>query len=253
MNRSIRAGAICGLQAWLVYGIVEFVLACAIPMLLQPGMEILGWQWRLIAMLFGFYALTGFALGGVSGMLLLGLFPQIVKHGSNRQYHLIAGLTLSLAFAANLFATKSMAPREYVWSTIALILAALAGWALFSNRRWSSVVVAKPLALSFLLLTFPWVSTALGGHSVAAKILGSTLAFGVIFVLAGWWYGRPSASALPMRRRAIAATSIAILLLTAVLIREGRSAVHANQSFEASAAGRCNVVLITVNSEKRFA
>jgi hypothetical protein len=237
----------------LVYGIVEFVLACAIPMLLQPGMEILGWQWRLIAMLFGFYALTGFALGGVSGMLLLGLFPQIVKHGSNRQYHLIAGLTLSLAFAANLFATKSMAPREYVWSTIALILAALAGWALFSNRRWSSVVVAKPLALSFLLLTFPWVSTALGGHSVAAKILGSTLAFGVIFVLAGWWYGRPSASALPMRRRAIAATSIAILLLTAVLIREGRSAVHANQSFEASAAGRCNVVLITVNSEKRFA
>jgi hypothetical protein len=178
----------------LVYGIVEFVLACAIPMLLQPGMEILGWQWRLIAMLFGFYALTGFALGGVSGMLLLGLFPQIVKHGSNRQYHLIAGLTLSLAFAANLFATKSMAPREYVWSTIALILAALAGWALFSNRRWSSVVVAKPLALSFLLLTFPWVSTALGGHSVAAKILGSTLAFGVIFVLAGWWYGRPSAS-----------------------------------------------------------
>ena len=90
-------------------------------------------------------------------------------------------------------------------------------------------------------------------RSIRAGAICGLQAFGVIFVLAGWWYGRPSASAQPMRRRAIAATSIAILLLTAVLIREGRSALHANQSFEASAAGRCNVVLITVNSEKRFA
>ncbi len=252
MNRSLRAGAICGLQAWLVYGIVKLVLACAIPTLLQPGVEILGWQWRLIAMLFGFYALTGLMLGGVSGMLL-GLFRQSAEYRSGRQHRLVAGLTISLAFTANLFGVKSMAPREYVWSTVAFTLVALTGWAFFSNRLWG-LVLGNPLVVSLLLLTFPWVSSAaLGGHSFAAKMLGSTVVFGIIFVLAGWWGGRPSASAQPMRRRAIAATSIAILLLTAVLIREGRNAVHANQSFEASAAGRCNVVLITVNSEKRFA
>lgn len=250
MNRSILAGAICGLQAWLIYGIVEFVLACGIPMLSQPGTEVLGWQWRLVAMLFGVYALSGLLLGGLGGALLA-LVRQPGDRRANMEHKLFTGLTLSVAFAANLFTVKLMARKEYVGLAVALLLAVLGARALVSNLPHRRLAfLANPWAMSLLLLTFPWVSSeALSGHSPLAKTVGSTLVFGVIIVMANWWRGRRSGAVHPMRRRAMAATSAVILLLmSGVLILEGRTAVGANKSFEGSVAGRCNVLLITMDT-----
>ena len=72
----LTIGAAWGAVAWLIYGAVELILSTGIQLWPFPAMEILGWQWRLIAMLMGAYAVIGLVVGAVGG-IVAGAAPQV--------------------------------------------------------------------------------------------------------------------------------------------------------------------------------
>ncbi|HLH41457.1 MAG TPA: hypothetical protein VKV74_00625, partial [Bryobacteraceae bacterium] len=69
LTAKLARGAAWGAVAWLIYGTVELILSSGIQLWRFPEMEILGWQWRLIAMLMAAYAAVGLALGAIAGLV----------------------------------------------------------------------------------------------------------------------------------------------------------------------------------------
>jgi arylsulfatase A-like enzyme len=249
LRQHILRGALYGLWAWLVYGIVEFVLACGVPVLFHPGVEILGWQWRLIAQLFGVYLLFGLIVGSAGGALLNWT-------GSRREnrfgidHEIIAVLTIAVAFVVNrLAAPPRLVLSDYIALAIAIMLAAAFVGALRS-RVWleRTSFLVNPFAISSLLLIVPWVNrTALINRSRIEKIGVSVLACGVIVVAAVSYHRLRSGRTGTVQRRAVIA-SAAILVLAAVLVSGMPPTIHATQAGQPTASSQCNVVLITMDT-----
>jgi hypothetical protein len=100
-------GAAWGAVAWVIYGAVELIVSAGVQLWRFPEMEILGWQWRLIAMLIAAYAAAGFVLGAIGGTLAPAA-PQV-----------FASLTIALAFLANLLHAWPPARPEAMASRVA--------------------------------------------------------------------------------------------------------------------------------------
>ena len=180
LRQHILRGALYGLWTWLVYGIVEFALACGIPLLFEPGVELLGWQLRPIALVFGVYATVGLVLGGASGAVLAWAGRRSKDGGSQELYQVTAALALTVAFAANLLTGRHLMLRDYFAIVITVLLAAsftrALAWSLWLKR---TAFLANPLAISLLLLTVPWV------NHVGLPYHSTTLKTGVSLVLLG--------------------------------------------------------------------
>jgi arylsulfatase A-like enzyme len=247
LRQNILTGATRGLLTWLVYGIVEFVLACGIPLLFVPGVELLGWQLRPIALLFGLYALFGTVLGVISGVLL----TWTDRHsGSSKSHETAAALTLVLAFVANLIPAWPLSPSEYFALAIAVMLAASFAGALASSV-WEEFTgfLANPWALSLLLLSVPWVNRiALVDHSTTLRVGVSLLLLGVILLLAALWYRLRSGRYEIVRRQAVLAGTASLLLLSAALFGGRTSIARADQNSGVQGSGKPNVVLITMDT-----
>ena len=248
LKRNIFTGIRCGLKVWLAYGVVEFVLTCAVPMLTRRDTILLGWQWRLIAAVFGVYAVFGIVLGGAGGALLswTGRHRQGSRAGD---YEIVAGLTLVLAFVVNLVPAWPLARSEYVALAIAVMLAAGFAGALASIvSRKHIVFLANPWTVGLLLLTWPWVSReAMLGYSVTLKTTVCLMLVSLIVgVSAVWdrWRLRPIAT---VGKRAVAAAAAVVLLLIAAGWRTTPT-VHATQSTGAASGGKYNVLLITLDT-----
>ena len=156
MKEGIRQGVCACLSAWLIYGLIEFTLAVAIPQLwLRPDVRLLKWQMPLLGALFGAYAGAGL-LSGILGGVLLGLR----RAGSpDRTYASWAGLILTLAFAVNLISAWPLARSEEIALAIAAALIVTFCCALISDD-WNKRVafLANPWTICLLLLAAPWVS-----------------------------------------------------------------------------------------------
>jgi arylsulfatase A-like enzyme len=244
LKRQILTGIRYGLRAWLAYGIVEFVLAYAIPVLFQRDVELLPWQWRPIGLVFGVYVLFGVALGSAGGILLA--WTERQRTGSHA---IMAALTFTAAFAVNLVAARPLNPSEYIAAAVALLLAAsFAGALAWTKWLERTAFLANPWALSLLLLTWPWVSHGgLGSHSRSVTTGASLVLFGGTVVLAAMWQRLRSGQIGLVGRRAVMA-SASILLLGMVLVSGTRCAVPAIQASDPSAGAKCNVLLITMDT-----
>jgi arylsulfatase A-like enzyme len=232
-----------------VYGIVEFVLACGIPILFQPEEEILAWQWRPIALLFTVYALFGLVLGGAGGVLLAWT-GRHKDSGGKTAHQITAALTLVVAFVANLILAWPLQASEYVALAIAVVLAA-SFVAAIASHVWLErmAFLANPWAVSLLLLTIPWVSrVALTFHSTALKTGVSLLLLGVILRLAALWPSLRSGQMGTLRRRAVVAGTAALLLLSGVMLSRRPWTVRANQTTRPVQSGKPNVILITMDT-----
>jgi arylsulfatase A-like enzyme len=249
MKQNILTGAKHGLWVWLVYGIVEFVLACGIPLLFQSDVEFLGWQLRPIVLVFSVYALFGLVLGGIAGAIVDGT-AQYGDTGSGKRHQVAAALTLIVAFVANLIPARPLAPSEYIALAIALTLGASFAGALISSV-WleRSAFLANPWAVSLLLLALPWINrVALVDHSTVLRTVVSVLLLGVVVTLAVLWHRLLSGRTELVRRPAVMAGIAALLFLSAAVLAGRTSIARANQDNGVRASGKPNVVLITMDT-----
>ncbi|HXM20939.1 MAG TPA: sulfatase-like hydrolase/transferase [Terriglobales bacterium] len=250
MRQKIGSGAACGLWTWLVYGIVEFALSCAIPLLAQPDVELLRWQWRPIALVFGVYVLFGIIVGGASGAVLAWTGRRKNGDGS-RRHQFAAALTLVLAFAANLARAWPLVASEYVALAIAVILGALfAGASVSSVWGERTAFLADPWKVSLLLLAIPWVNrVALIDHSTILRAAVSLLLCSMIVVLAALWHrlGLSRPKRVRWSAAAIAGTAT-VLLLSRALVPGSTPTVQANQDNSPARHEKPNVLLITMDT-----
>ena len=251
MKRHILTGIRCGLRAWLVYGVVEFMLVYAIPMWwFHPSAELLIWQWRPIALTFGVYLLFGIVLGAVSGVVIAWT-AQHINSGFARLHETAAALTLSVALMANLIPAWPLTSSEYIALIIAVVLAASFLAALVSSPwRDRAAFLANPWAVSVLFLVIPWVNHGpLADHSRILKAGVSLLLFGLVLLLAVLWQRLRSGHTDTLRRQeVVAAVTATLLLLSAVILSRKPSTVRANQETRSAQPGKPNVILITMDT-----
>ncbi|GEM_PF-304134 len=251
-NRSwktnIVGGAISGLRIWLVYGVVEFVLTCVVPMLAQRETTVPGWQWHLFGLVFGVYAMCGVFLGGAGGALVL--WTGMCKKSNPRSAHeIIAALTLVLAFVANGVLAWPPARSEYIALAMAVLLAGgFAGASASIISLKHVLVLANPWTVSLLLLAWPWVGNdMLHSYSVILRMTVFLVLVGLVVGLStisrSWRLGTIKRTLKP----AVTAGIATMLLLIGV----GKGKTHMVQETQISGlatGSRCNVVLITMDT-----
>src|SRR5215471_6603526 len=202
-------GAVYGLLAWLVYGIVEFALTCVYPLFASDS-EISSWQWRYIGEVFLLYAAAGLVFGAV----LAG-----VRRG-NSAYPALAGLSLVFAFIVNLIPAWPLARSENIALGIAIVLGTMLAAAAISPS-WHKRVgfLEGPWTITLLLLSGPWISRDwLHSSSGIVKALVSWSMLGAIVVCSWILWRFRSRYVASIARQALALGSVAVLLGIAVLL-----------------------------------
>lgn len=247
MKENILTGAKYGFLVWTVYGLVEFGLSCAIPLLVEPDVELLGWQLRPLALVFGVYMLVGVIVGGSSGVLRGWLGGR--KGDANQPHRFAAALTLAVAFAANLARAWPLAPSEDIALAIAVMLGVLFAGALVSSV-WQerAAFLANPAAVSLLLLSVPWVNrAALIDRSTIQRVAASVLMLAAVVTLAALWQRFRGSHTKTVRWRAAIAGTATVLVLSGALVSRITPTVKANNNGPAT-YGKPNVVLITMDT-----
>jgi hypothetical protein len=111
-------GALWGMIAWQVYGVVEYGATTLAPLVVYRPMVIAAWHWKLSLLLFGFYTLAGILTGGFAAVLFTALKRDESKKS---QLKTIGTLTLALAFLANLI-VGAPEPATLMFSAIVVAL-----------------------------------------------------------------------------------------------------------------------------------
>ena len=246
MKKSILEGALTGLWVWLAYGIVEFALSVGISKFLLTQAELLPWQWPLVALLFGVYAIMGLLLGAAGGVWL----ARKDRIPSREDHRRLGCLLLSAAFAVNLIVAWPPARFEI----IALVMTAALGATFCAAMRFPAwrrrtSFLASPVLFGLLLLVGPCVGTeALSNHSEAVSTaaclfaMGSVLGFAVFMQRV--FQKKP---AHPLRKAAVG-TMAAILLWTATLAPGTSPLGKTADSAASPASGKPNILLITMDT-----
>jgi hypothetical protein len=223
----------------MIDGAVELILSAGIQLWRFPEMEILGWQWRLIAMLMGTYVVIGAALGAIGGMMAPAA-PQI-----------FASLTIALAFLVNVLIGWPLARSEWIGLAIAAALCCVLGAAFYSERqRKRFQFLVNPWAASLLLLAAPWVSReALDSRpSAVAKTGLSFLLIACVAGLAAIWSRVRNGRAPALGSQA----ALAILGIgafgTVVEIAKRPAQVHVDAPAPAPGTKKPNILLITMDT-----
>jgi arylsulfatase A-like enzyme len=240
---SVLKGAARGLTTWLCYGAIEFILAYLLPRFWKPGLEIAPWQWPSLAVVFGVYAVAGALSGATGGALLF----RAGKSGEAENFEILAGLSLSAAFLANLGSAWPLARSEQIALGLAGILVALFLAALFSEAwRARGAYLANPLVLALLLLASPWISRDLLRDSGSlTKIGASLLSLAVIALIPLILRKFVPGNAIV---RKVATAAVAAPLLWAGLQALGLSPAIQAGPVPATPGKGPNVVLITMDT-----
>ena len=180
MLRAARSG----LYVWCVYGILEFLLSIVAPQVLTPELEILPWQWPLVASILAVYALVGVLLGCAGGVL-----TTWARRSSPELHKVWANLTLALAFLLNLLRAWPLARAEQMALAVAIMLVTIFAAAMVSDVwRIRVTPLANPWISSLLFLTVPWmIREVLRDRSDWMKMSVSMVAVVAILVLAASW------------------------------------------------------------------
>ena len=241
LKQEVWRTAIFGTLTWLVYGVFEF----AMSYWSHASLLVLNWQWKLLALLLGSYALLGCLLGAAIGTILPFTKHDTSRDNSGKRNQTAVALTLVLAFLLNLLRVWPLPRREYIASIVALSLAA-AFIAALASRKWLARTgfLADPWFLTALLLSSPWVSfESLARRSEFQRTAVSLLLIGCLLAAAVFWQRRRHQSVITQWIVLAAAMAIGC---AAVAVRQfpGLDTAHAGTL----APGRCNVVLITMDT-----
>jgi arylsulfatase A-like enzyme len=217
--------------AWLIYGVIELILSAGIQLWRFPEMEILGWQWRLIAMLMGAYAAIGLVWGAIGGMIAPAT-PQI-----------FASITLALAFLINLISAGPLARSEYIAVAVALLLVVA-----LPQKRFR--FLASPWTVSLLLLATPWVSRQVLDMRLSAVVKTglSLLLMAVVAGFAAIWSRVRNGRAPALGAQVVAAALVTGIFAAAVEIAERPGEVRVNKPAPAPGVKKPNVPLITMDT-----
>lgn len=252
LKQNILSGAAYGLLAWLAYGVIEFAFTCVIVRFFRPEAQLLTWQWPLVAMVFGLFAVGGLLLGAVGGVLL----SQIDRGSPRERYQSWAAITLVAGFVINLIAAWPLARSENIALGVGIAIIAVLTAALVS-KGWRQRVsfLASPWTVSLLLLASPWISReALYERSGLEKAASSILILAVIVGLARLANRfRPAAIATVAGQAAIgqaAMVCIAMLLLSMIARFSGRNipAEPTRAAVSGQPARLPNLILITMDT-----
>ncbi|HEY7335273.1 MAG TPA: sulfatase [Bryobacteraceae bacterium] len=247
MRQSVLRGAASGFAAWLVYGALETLLSVGAKLHSQPDMSLMPWQWRLIAMLCAVYVAGGAVLGGLAGSLLAATGRAEVPGA----YQFAASLTVTLAFGANLIASRPLTGAEGIALAVAALLTIGFLMALFrentSNRlRW----LASPWTVSLLLLGAPWTAQEAlsSGHSAVLRGAAALVFLG--FVAAGSKFlDRLRGGRIPTAARQLAAGCVVFGIFGGLaLVRSMPASIRGPVSAPAPNPASPNVLLITMDT-----
>ena len=239
----IIRGALTGLSVWLLYGVIELTLAVALPRFLTANSEVLPWQWPLIAMIFGVYAVVGLLLGVACSAWLArnGRIPLADDHWS------LGCLLLVVAFSANLIAAWPLARSEYIALGIA-VTAGVGFCGALRSQVWRQrmAFLASPVVLSLLLLIGPWVSReALANSSGAVKTGASLLAIAAVVGMAALRRRIMSNASAYAAWEPVTGVAIVLLLWIGVLGKGVSAVVPAGAT---PSPGKPNILLITMDT-----
>src|SRR5689334_22686180 len=153
LKLEILKNAVSGLLVWLTYGVVEFAMAYGS----HRHLLLLRWQWKLLGLLLGTYAVWGFAMGTAMGVAFLVAKRDSAPDDSGARSRTAAALTLVLAFLINLLLGWPLPRQEYVAFGLSLALTAVFIAAL-ASRAWlrRTSFLTNPWFLALLLLASPW-------------------------------------------------------------------------------------------------
>jgi arylsulfatase A-like enzyme len=240
--RNILNAAAWGGVVWLVYGVTETILSTGIQLWRFPDMEVLGWQWRLVAMLLGAYAAIGVGAGLVGGILL-----TLLKRWQFESSHqALAALTFSGTFAVNLAAAWPLSISEEFMLAIAALWAAGFAAALVSGE-WAKRIafLSGPWTVSLLLLGVPCLRRELLNpeDSTFKKTSLSLVVLCAVLAVA-WFFRRNRVATLPIQFVRAAAVFAVYVVVVVIAQRDGPVLVGT----PASGASRPNVVLIVMDT-----
>ena len=251
MKQRILKSAVSGLSVWLAYGMVEFALAYGShrPLLL------LTWQWKLLALMFGAYALLGSLLGAGIGALLAMVTKRDGRLGDSGTYdrttnRTAAALTLVLAFAVNLMRGWPLPRQEYIALAVAVALAGVFLAALASHVWLERIAfLANPWFLALLLLVSPWASfEVFSGRTGPVRKAASLLLIGAIMVAAAIWH-RWQSGQIPTPFQQFRTLGIAMgIVCVGVMALQWDPALTTTHASFTSMPGKCNVLLITMDT-----
>ncbi|HEV2444855.1 MAG TPA: hypothetical protein VGS58_02995, partial [Candidatus Sulfopaludibacter sp.] len=72
LGRRITTGILNGFEAWMSYGIMEYICGMIVPVLLHRNGVMMTAQWRGMVFLLGTYAIIGMLLGALSAFVIPG-------------------------------------------------------------------------------------------------------------------------------------------------------------------------------------
>jgi arylsulfatase A-like enzyme len=247
LQRSVIKGAAYGCVAWLAYGSVEFALSLGLQLYKLPDLVVTNWQWRSIGTLFGIYAAAGVILGAIAGLVL----RAGNRDRTSPAFTMAASLTLVLAFLVNLIIARPLSISEYLALAVSAGLALLFLFSLVTETRLKRArAFTGPLTLSLFLLGAPWLSReALGNEFSSSSKLGMSMALLVVVAgAAALWHRVRKDQETSTFGSALASAAIALAVGMLLLVRSQPPSVSANDTGRSPAAGRPNIVLITMDT-----
>ena len=251
LDRLVQGAAI-GFEAWLWYGVAEYLLCTVGPILFRRYSVAMTAQWRGTVLLFAGYAFAGCVLG-LATALLVDRQGNLTPAGFSRRIQTVLSLTIIGVFGVNVAATREI-PQK-----LAEILAAslIAGAVIWSSRRtdpdrffWHPAAVAVTLVVSGRLACGLWADSP--AFQAVSFTLGATLGMivsaAVAIRLASWFRSRsvlPPALAYALDALAI----IAIVFGPGILSLQ-RAEAETSLSGKPSAPGRPNIILVTMDTAR---
>jgi arylsulfatase A-like enzyme len=239
-------GAFWGMLAWQVYAVLEYAVGTFstplhyrnTPVLMPP------WHWNISISLLAFYTLAGILAGGIGGAAL----AVLERRGScNRDYRIIAALTLALAFSANLFRETSHASG--LVPGLVLIIALACG--LFTQKFYELAgVMSNPWLAAIFLLTSASLTEDFLGHRNAALRLFAGLLFAVGFIAVAFLALRLLASrgGKVLRYAAAVLGGIVLVFGCGLIFDHTTQAKIALPSAAGHTGSRPNILLITLDT-----
>ncbi|MBV8847944.1 MAG: sulfatase [Bryobacterales bacterium] len=223
-------GVIAGLYTWLVYGVIEFLLTCVLP-LFTSDTQISRWQWPLIGQIFLVYTTAGLVLGAIGGAVL------------RRDLQVCAGLTLVVAFVANLIPAWPLARSEDIALGVAVFLAVALMGAL-ASREWSKRAgfLKSPWTLTFLLIGGPWMSRDMFRDAGAVTKTAASVGLLCAVFLCAWIFHRVRRPETFTRQAVTAGVAIGALAL-GLVFKTAKA-----QTGAGTESSKPNVLLITMDT-----
>jgi arylsulfatase A-like enzyme len=244
MKQNILKGALYGCWAWLAWGIAGLVLSIGTQLHYHHDVQLMGWQWPLIARLFGVWAVGGLLLGMGCGLLLTWRNQGQIKGA----HQLTALLTVVLAFILDVLSTWPLKAAEYVGLAVGVSLAVAFSLALVS-QGWRRRI--QPLnsawIVSLLLVAAPWMSPE-GSGSDFSSIVKKFFLLAAALLLISLWNRSRETGRMSLRRQV---GLIAVIAGVALPVIAGAALIrtfHREPATAGPASLKPNVVLITMDT-----